>query len=36
MNLGAKQFVETAKPLGIQLSAQDAAILREPLQCPMP
>ena len=36
MNLGAKQFVEAAKPLNIQLSAQDAATLREPLQCPMP
>jgi hypothetical protein len=36
MNLGAKQFVEEAKPLHIKLSAQDAAILREPLQCPIP
>ncbi len=36
MNLGAKQFVEAAKPLHIQLTAQDEAILREPLQCPMP
>ena len=36
MNLGAKQFVEAAKPLHIQLTARDAANLREPLQCPMP
>jgi hypothetical protein len=36
MNLAAKQFVEAAKPLHIQLTAQDVAILREPLQCPMP
>lgn len=36
MNLGAKQFVEAAKPLRIQLSAQSAAVLREPLVCPMP
>ena len=36
MNLGARQFVEQAKPLGIRLSPEDAATLRQPLQCPMP
>jgi hypothetical protein len=36
MNLAAKQFVEHAKPLHIQLDPADAATLREPLQCPMP
>jgi hypothetical protein len=36
MNLGAKQFVEQAKPLHIQLDPGSAATLREPLQCPMP
>lgn len=36
MNLGAKQFVEAAKPLHIQLNPSDAATLREQLQCPMP
>ena len=36
MNLGAQQFVELAKPLHLQLSSQDAATLRQPLQCPMP
>lgn len=36
MNLAARQFVEAAKPLHIQLDPRDAATLREPLQCPMP
>jgi hypothetical protein len=36
MNLGAKQFVEEAKPLKITLDPRDAAALREPLDCPMP
>ena len=36
MNHGAQQFVEAAKPLHIQLTAEDAAELRKPLQCPMP
>ena len=36
MNLGAQQFVELAKPLHLELAPQDAATLREPLQCPMP
>jgi len=36
MNNAAAQFVEAAKPLGIQLSSQDAATLQQPLQCPVP
>jgi hypothetical protein len=36
MNLAAKQFDETAKPLNIQLKPEDAAALREPLDCPLP
>ncbi len=36
MNLAAKQFVEQAKPLNIQLQPEDAAALRQPLQCPLP
>jgi hypothetical protein len=36
MNLAAKQFVEQAEPLHIQLDPKDAATLREPLVCPMP
>jgi hypothetical protein len=36
MNLGAKQFIEQAKPLNIQLSPEDTASLRKPLDCPMP
>lgn len=36
MNLAAQQFVDRAKPLHIPLDPQDAATLREPLQCPMP
>ncbi len=36
MNRGAQQFVEMAKPLHLQLSPQDAATLRQPLQCPTP
>jgi hypothetical protein len=36
MNLAARQFVERARPLHIPLDPQDAATLREPLQCPMP
>jgi hypothetical protein len=36
MNLAARQFVDAAKPLHIQLDPRDAATLRQPLQCPMP
>jgi hypothetical protein len=36
MNVAAKQFVEHAKPLHIELDPRDAATLRAPLQCPMP
>jgi hypothetical protein len=36
MNMAAKQFVERAKPLNIQLDPADAAALRGPLQCAMP
>lgn len=36
MNMAAPQFVERAKPLHIKLDPQDAATLRQPLQCPMP
>jgi hypothetical protein len=36
MNAAAQQFVEHAKPLNIQMDPNDAATLREPLQCPMP
>ena len=36
MNMAAKQFVEHAKPLHIQLDPRDSAALRAPLQCPMP
>ena len=36
MNLAAQQFVDQAKPLDIQLSPQDSAALRQPLQCPQP
>jgi len=36
MNLAAQQFVDQAKPLHIELTPEDAATLREPLQCPMP
>jgi hypothetical protein len=36
MNLAAQQFVDAAKPLHIRISEQDAATLRQPLQCPMP
>jgi hypothetical protein len=36
MNMAAKQFVERAKPLEIQLDRKDAATLRQPLACPMP
>ena len=36
MNLAAQQFVQQAKPLNIQLDPNDAAMLREPLQCPTP
>jgi hypothetical protein len=34
--MAAKQFVERAKPLEIQLDPKDAATLRQPLACPMP
>ena len=36
MNRAAQQFVNQAKPLHIQLGAEDAESLRQPLQCPMP
>jgi hypothetical protein len=36
MNMAAKQFVEHARPLHIQLDPKDAATLRQPLACPMP
>jgi hypothetical protein len=36
MNMAAKQFVEHARPLNIQLDPKDAATLRQPLACPMP
>jgi hypothetical protein len=36
MNHAAQQFIEAAKPLNIQLTPEDAATLRQPLQCPMP
>jgi hypothetical protein len=36
MNMAAPQFVERAKPLHIKLDPQDAATLRQPVQCPMP
>jgi hypothetical protein len=36
MNLGAKQFIEAAKPLNIRLNPGDAATLKQKLQCPMP
>ena len=36
MNLAAQQFVDQAKPLHIELTPEEAAALREPLQCPMP
>ena len=36
MNLAAQQFVDQAKPLHIELTSEEAAALREPLQCPMP
>jgi hypothetical protein len=36
MNMAAKQFVEHARPLDIQLDPKDAATLRQPLACPMP
>ncbi len=36
MNIAAQQFVEQAKPLHLQLSPENAAELRKPLQCPMP
>ena len=36
MNLAARQFVEQAKPLQIQLSPEESRQLRQPLQCPMP
>lgn len=36
MNLAARRFVEAAKPLHIELAPEDAAALRQPLQCPMP
>lgn len=36
MNFAAQQFVEAAKPLDIRLTPEDAATLRQPLQCPMP
>jgi hypothetical protein len=36
MNAGARQFVQAAKPLHIQLTPDAIAALRQPLQCPMP
>jgi len=36
MNTGAKQFVEAARPLNIQLDPRNAEALREPLECPLP
>lgn len=36
MNAAAQQFVDHAKPLGIQLDPNDVATLKEPLDCPMP
>ena len=36
MNLAARQFVEAANPLQIQLDPAAAAELRQPLECPMP
>jgi hypothetical protein len=36
MNLAAQQFIEQAKPLQLQLSRDNAADLRKPLQCPLP
>lgn len=36
MNQAAEQFVAAARPLGIRLSPQTAAELRQPLQCPVP
>jgi hypothetical protein len=36
MNFAAKQFIEQAKPLRLQLSPENAAELRKPLQCPLP
>lgn len=36
MNMAAKQFVEHARPLDIQLDPKDATTLRQPLACPMP
>ena len=36
MNLAAQQFVEQAKPLHLQLSPENTAELRKPLQCPLP
>jgi hypothetical protein len=36
MNLAAQQFIERARPLQLELSPEDAAELRKPLQCPLP
>jgi hypothetical protein len=36
MNHGSQQFVDSAKPLHIQLTPTQVAELRKPLQCPMP
>jgi hypothetical protein len=36
MNRAAQQFVDRAKRIYIQLAAEDAESLRQPLQCPMP
>jgi hypothetical protein len=35
MALAARQFVDTAKPLNLQLSPADVAELREPVACPV-
>lgn len=34
MTLAARQFIDTARPLGLELSAVDSAELRAPLRCP--
>lgn len=36
MNQAAEQFAAAAKPLGITLSPEATAELRQPLQCPLP
>jgi hypothetical protein len=36
MNLAAQQFVDQAKPLNIELSAEQQGELNQPLQCPLP